>query len=286
MPTNDDLDIQDDSARADDDGMPPAATPSFNIDDVKTMIKETVGGIMNEAVNRARQQQRPAQAAPIEPTPDAASDEDYAENVGNAVRKDLRRMEHGLRQTFNEFAQLGMERLGSLTQQQMRTQLPYYEKYEAEINSELGQLRPELRTDPTTIRLVHDSVAMRHDHERLEDARKESSRQARGDAPAPSGNTGRGKVPEQGTPTPEDLGFNADQIDDINARGGPDAFAQKISNGRFANWKEYAEASGKRATAPRKGRGNIIPFLRSKVAGGRVIEDGDILTGPAHRKKA
>ena len=64
MPTNDDLDIQDDSARADDDGMPPAATPSFNIDDVKTMIKETVGGIMNEAVNRARSSTKDAVAAP------------------------------------------------------------------------------------------------------------------------------------------------------------------------------------------------------------------------------
>jgi hypothetical protein len=252
--------FEDDDARSDGGGEPaPAAgtTPNFSLEDVSRVVGDSIrGAIRDVAAEMKPRAQRPAE----EPEPEGPSpDDDQNTAVAKAVAKAL----HPLKKQMADFRNFGLERLAGLTETQMRTALPYYTLYEGEIKAELTNLDPALRTDPATIRYIHDNIAMRHEPERIEKARKEGAAQARGDAPAPSGTNSRAasrNAPTNEVPTPDDL-FDVGQVDEINRRGGPDSFAQRISNGRFANWEAYAK-SKTTADKSRGGRGNVIPFAR------------------------
>lgn len=259
MPDMDDLNSNDIAPEPEPTPAPTApATPTFSLGDVRTLVAESV----REAMREVTAPMRTAPAPREEPEPEGASEDDYANNLPAAIQKEIRRGVHGLRKEMAQFRDFGLSRLGELTERSMESQLPYFGRYKDEIKAELANLNPAFRTDPNVIRIVHDSVAMRHEGERIEEARREAVRVARGDAPSPSGHSGRGQPPKNDIPTPEDLGFNADQIDDINSRGGQDAFASRISGGRYKNWAEYAKAQEGLRGAPGKGRGKVIQFAR------------------------
>lgn len=251
--------LEDMDAREGDGGNEPAAgtTPNFSLEDVSRVVGDSIRGAIRDVATEMRPRvTRPAE----EPEPEGPSpDDDQQTAITKAVAKAL----HPLKKQMADFRNFGLERLAGLTETQMRTALPYYTLYETEIKGELANLDPALRTDPATIRYIHDNIAMRHEPERIEKARKEGAAQARGDAPAPSGTNSRAAsrgTPVDAIPTPDDL-FDVGQVDEINRRGGPDAFAQRISNGRFANWEAYAK-SKTTADKSRGGRGNVIPFAR------------------------
>jgi hypothetical protein len=238
---------------------PAPAQPTFALADVQTMIstavREAVAANRPEPVRQVRQP---------EPEPEAPTEDDFRDNLPAAVAKTVARALHPLRQEMGAFRQFGLERLSDLNENVHGAQLPHYREFKGEIDARLATLAPEIRVQPQTLQLVHDTVVASHLPELQERARQEGIRQARGDAPQPpkSGINGRQKPDAPDTPTPEELGFNEDQIGDINARGGPDAFAQRISGGRYKDWAAYAASKQGMDAQPRTSKGRVMPFRR------------------------
>lgn len=269
MPTDDDLNANTPEPAIEND--PPVAAPPPNVSLSRDELRNIMRAAIDETLNE-RGSNRPAPQ--VEPEPEGFTEEEYeslSPQQRALVQKAIKRELHSVKKEMNQFREFGLARLGELTESNMRTQLPYYTKYEGEIKAELNRLNPALRTDPTTIRIVHDSVAMRHESERIEDAKKEAARQARGDAPAPAtSGPMRGAPLPKGVPSPEDLGFNAMQLDEIERAGGPDAFAQKVSDGRMKDWKTYAASFEKMNTAPKQRGRQVIPFARLEPKRNRI----------------
>ena len=241
---------------------PATPQPTFSLADVQSMISTSV----REAVTAS--QPRPVREQPrVEPEPEAPTDEEYRDNPMQATAKLIHRALHPLRQEMGAFRQFGLERLSDLNESVHGAQLPYYKDYKGEIDARLATLAPEIRVQPQTLKLVHDTVVADHIGEIQARARDEGIRQARGDAPPPpkSGVNSRTRSETPGVPTPEELGFNEDQIGDINARGGPDAFAQRISGGRYSNWEAYAKSKQSMDSQPRTSKGRVMPFLRMEA---------------------
>ena len=266
MPTDDDV------REAPESHEPPAgATPTFGLADVSNLMDGFAKKLVGEVESRIRAANRPAPVA--EPEPEGITEDEF-ESLSpvqrNLVDKAIKRAVHGVRKEVGQLRDLGLARIADLTQRSVAEKLPYYKEYQPEIEEQLGRLDPALRTDPQTIELVHDRIAMRHEPERIKQREAEWTRQSRGDAPAPSGNNGRGGgVRADGTavPTPEEMGFNEDQIGEIDRMGGPDAFARRVTDGRMADWKSYADARTKFKTS-RTARGNVITFPKLKVGKG------------------
>ena len=239
----------------------PEATPqpTFALADVQSMISTAV----REAV-AANRPQPVREVRQPDPEPEAPTDEEYRDNPMQATAKLINRALHPLRQEMGAFRQFGLERLSDLNESVHGAQLPYYKDYKAEIDAKLNTLAPEIRVQPQTLQLVHDTVVAAHIGEIQSRARDEGIRQSRGDAPAPpkSGINSRQRQGEPDVPTPEALGFNEDQIADINSRGGPDAFAARISGGRFSDWASYAKSKQSMDSSPRTSKGRVMPFLR------------------------
>jgi len=257
MPTNDDIASQVESH----DEAPVAATPNVGMsrEEIRAEMREMAQGIVEGLMPR----NRPAPQEQM-PEPEGYSEEELESltpQQRSLVNKAIKRGIHEVKKEMAQFRDFGLARLGELTESNMRTQLPYYTKYEKEIKSELDRLNPALRTDPTTIRIVHDSVAMRHENERMEETRQQALRTARGDAPAPAtSGPMRGAPLPKGVPSPEDLGFNEMQLSEIERVGGPDSFARHVSQGRFQNWEAYAKSYQGFNTAPKIRGRNVIQF--------------------------
>lgn len=243
------------------------ATPTFGIGDVREAFKGLAKELLDEAQTRYQAANRPAPR--VAPAPEGPTEEEFNsldENQRRLVDKAINRATYNVRQELGQFRELGLSRLAELTTAQAAANLPYYKDYKTEIDAEMAALDPTLRTDPNTVAFVHDRVAMRHEPERIKRIQDEAIRSARGDAPAPSGTTSRSRtrdaVNNNTIPTAEELGFNDDQIAEIERMGGPDAFARRISEGRIADWKAYTE----RNAAYRSGRvahGKAIPFKKA-----------------------
>ena len=226
---------------------------TFSLDDLKTFAREIV------AAQQPQPRTEPVRTTQVEQPPAEPSEEEWRDNPKEAGAKELARQLFPLRQQMA----FGLDRIAELADTSYAKELPYRETYRAEIDAELNKLDPVLRTRKDTLRLVHDSVAMRHEGERLEATRLEGVRQGRGSAPSP---TGTRVVDGPKVPTPEELGFDQSLIDEINGFGGPDQFARHVSQGRFKGWGDYVKARENMQNAP-KGRGArgmaaVMPFAR------------------------
>lgn len=264
MPTDEDRDsnvIDHESSTA----APAAgATPTFGVGEIREAFKGLARELLDEAQTRyTKANPPPRQVAAV---PDGPTEEEFNsldENQRRLVDKAINRATFNVRQELGQLRDLGLARIADLTTRQVAETLPYYKDYQVEIEREMSGLDPALRTDPNTISIIHDRVAMRHEPERIKRFQDEAIRSARGDAPAPSGNTGRANMRDatrSGTvPTPEEIGLNEDQIGEIERMGGPDAFARRISDGRIPDWKTYTERR-ERFRQTRTARGNLITF--------------------------
>ncbi len=268
MPTDEDRDA---SATVTDNAPPAGATPTFGVGEIREAFRGLAKELLDEAQTRFRAAPAPRQAAPEPEGPTQEEFDSLDPNQRNLVDKAIRHATHGLRQEIGQLRDLGLARIGDLTSRQMAETLPYYKDYKTEIEAEMSGLDAALRTDPNTISIVHDRVAMRHEPERIKKIQDEAIRSARGDAPAPSSNTSRGSVRDAvragAVPTPEEIGFNDDQLAEIDRRGGPDAFARHISSGRIPDWKAYTEkyANFRAARGVVGGmKGRVIPFARQE----------------------
>jgi len=88
--------------------------------------------------------------------------------------------------------------------------------------------------------------------------------QLENEPPPPGGTNTRvqGRTGGNKTPTPAELGFDEEQLSEIEQRGGPDSFARRVSGGRYQNWEQYAAGYAKMSSVPKQTRGRVIPFAR------------------------
>ena len=268
MPTDNDRDIQNTNDSPHDAPAPVANTPTFSLEDVRTIVRETVAATIP-------QPQSPRRVAPVEPTPEAPTEEDLNSNLGGAIKKQIEFSLHPLKQEMNMFRQFGLEKLGTLTREVVATKMPYYKDFKGEIDAEVGKLDPALQTDEQCLQIVHDRVVMRHLPEITNRIADETRRQTRAEAPAPTSVTGR-NVDKDGKPLPQpaDL-FSAEQCDEIARLGGPDAFARRITDGRCDDWKAYVERHNTFSEARQvKGsglRGRVMLFPKLKLKAGGIV---------------
>jgi hypothetical protein len=254
MPTDDDRNSNEGNEGYE-EAVPPQ--PTFSLDQVSTMVERAV----EKAITATRPRPQPVPRQ-VEPEPAGADEGD--DNV-TAIRKEVARALHPLRQEMGQFREFGLDRLGAITVEVEAKKLPYYNDYKSEIDARMAELEPVLRTNPTTLKLVHDTVVAGHMTEITAKARDEGIRQGRIDAPRPGSINGRGVGGDPDVPTMETLGLTEEQQDDINSRGGPDRFAQIISGGRFKNWGDWVKSKqGWDGATKFKGR-RIIPFRRMET---------------------
>lgn len=233
------------------------AAPTFSLGDVESIVDRAVGA----ALERTRPKAEPARPAPRQ-LPPAPTAEDYANDPAEATQRALARAMAPIEDRVQEFTSFGLQKLGDIISDKAGETLPYFKIYEKEIRAELAKVDPVFRTNPDTIKLCHDTVAMRHEGERLTTARNEAIRQQQQDAPAPGSANGRTYGLEPGVPTPEELGLSDENIEDIKQRGGPDAFAQRMSGGRFKNWADWVAARQRMNEVPKTTKGRVITFAR------------------------
>lgn len=273
-PTDADLDTN--APESDSDAPPNASREApreykFSLDTEKLRedIARGVQAGVTELFQTNRSQQPLAEETPL------AIDENDPDEI--KIEKRIHNSQIPLRKQMRELTQYGMGKISELTEDVASRDFPYWKEYRNEINSELARLDPAARTNRQTLQLIHDTVAMRHESERLAKAGDEARRAMNQDTnpPAVGGANGRTLARTGGNteiPTPSDL-FDEDQVAEIERRGGPDRFAALISNGRFKNWSDYITSRQKMISEPKKGiMGRTIPFRRpeTKSGGGRA----------------
>lgn len=263
MPTDEDMDAGTPEPHVEEpvETKPVAETPKFGLAP-PTFGLEQIKAIVSEAVREAVVATQPRPQAIEATIPDLPTDEEIANNPRTSVEKLVARALAPIQRDVNALRDFGLERISALTQSVVGNQLPFYKRFQSEIDAKLGTLPAAVRSDPTTIKLVHDTIVADHTNELLQEARQEGSRQARVDAPVPTGPAGRFVTKDnKGVPTPEELGLDANAIEEIDRSGGPDRFAQTISGGRWKTWAEYAKAADAFRKAPTNRRGSkIIPL--------------------------
>lgn len=237
----------------------PVAIDASNLRaEIATGIKEAV----REMLALAQQQQAATAVEKEEPI----EDEEWTTAPDTAIKKAVHNAILPLKREIETFRSFGLGKLSDLTRHVASSTLPYYSKYKAEIEARLNSLDAVSRADTNVIKLVHDTVVAEHIDEIRQAAREEERRTLlqSANSPTPGSNNGRTKGSnEPSVPTPEDLGFTEEQIQMIEDRGGPDAFARRVSNGRFSSWAEYAKARASMTAVPRKSGRLVIPFRRA-----------------------
>jgi len=270
MPTDADRDAVDTGApEPQDTPAAPAAAPTFSLGDVQTLVRESVRSAVQETIAA----NRPAPQPRVDPEPEGATDEEFRDNPRAALGKELRRALHPVQREMEQFRTFGLAKLADVTGSVELAKLPFYKDYKTEIDAKLSTLDAALRTNPETLRLVHDTVVAQHVGEIQSRARDEGRRQAAPEAPAP-GTAGptRGRGAPAGTPTPAELGYNEFQLAQIEALGGPDAFAERISEGRTKSWKDFVAKRETLQTAPKDRRGRtVMPFKRLELKRNAIV---------------
>jgi hypothetical protein len=257
MPTDADRDVAVDS----NEGEPTVDTNqhfTFDTSGLDEKIASGVSRAMGDVFQRFAPQQTAVDPELVE---QQLSEDDDAEV---RTQKRIHNSNIPLKKRMAEFESFGLGKLADLTRDTASRSMPYYNQYKTEIESELAKLAPAYRADMTTVRVVHDTVVARHIDEIADKRADEKARQLlqSGDPPGGKGRNGQGGADEgPSTPKPSDF-FDDEQCRMIEERGGPDAFARKVSSNRFHNWEEYAASREKMANMPRKEGRIVIPLAR------------------------
>lgn len=221
-------------------GQPSPPAPGFvPSDEYKTGMATLTGRldeISNALANFARQPQAqaPVAAAPVITTAQfiEAVKMDDAATVAAYNDQNARQL---LQQGVNPQIGLGLEAVSNLTKEVITASLPFYKKYQKEIDADLGGLPPQARLNPNAYRLVHDSVVGRHATELQQEARDAALRTPPpAEAATPSRN-GRTGAASETVPSADDLG-GREAANAAESKGGQDALAKKLG---YADWSDY-----------------------------------------------
>lgn len=263
MPTAEDMDNISGADNGPGDPVPePKGRQDFNFKlDTSALSREIASGVRS-GFQEMLAANRPQQIDPDEQALEISEEDDQATVVQKTVHNSL----IPLRRDMKQFRSFGLDKLGHLTSKQELLTLPYYNEYKAEIDVEVAKLPAEYRADANTLRAVYNNVVAGHVDEIANKRAEERARATQlENEPAAPGRTNtrvQGKTGGNNIPTPEELGFNDDQISEIESRGGQDRFAMLVSGGRYKNWGEYAAGHARMTAAPRTPRGRTIQFKR------------------------
>lgn len=267
MPTSEDMDAQIDDAieeGANVDTAPAESTPnvSIDMDALQRNISQGIAAGFQSMMNEARRNQAHAPSSDPRLTELQISEDD---DDSTRTRKMVHNAQIPVLKEFAEFRNYGLSKLTDLTSRSAASELPYYTKYKSEIDAQLTNVDPSLRADMQTLRLIHNNIVADHIDEIAEERAQQKAKATLQNSkmPKPSvGGRSSGTSEDNHVPTPEELGYSEDQIDEITRRGGPDAFARKISMGKVASWEDYVKLQKEMKAAPKKEGGRVIPFAR------------------------
>lgn len=215
--------------------------------DETTKMNERLLGVLE-----SRQAPPPQRVEEPEPEIVITDDDEGDTRVAKLVQKALRPVQQQLRQ----LADVGLGTMSKISDRQVVSGLvdsdrTIYTRYKGEIDGMLSQLAPAVRAQPEAFDHVFRVVKGNHLEEivaeRVEAANRQAVKGAKPGAPAARGTaTGANATPNEGIPTPEDLfGKDSPQVRAIEDRGGPDAWAKRMSQGRYKNWADYTKAQAK-----------------------------------------
>lgn len=117
----------------------------------------------------------------------------------------------------------------------------FFDRYRAEIDTQLNQTNPEFRLVPENITAVFDYVMGKHRKE-IDAERTEASLRARTADPGvtPGRTRGRDQAAQGRVPAPEDI-LTEDMVQLLNRQGGPDRYAQRQG---YADWNDRCKKLG------------------------------------------
>ena len=212
------------------------ATMQGNFDQLNQTI-----GVLRDALVAAR---------PAPPTPPAAgapggsiTEEQYVEAIQTGDARTVRAFHEQDKQRLivehiNPLRDTGLDAIAGITREMATGQLPYYKKYQKEIDAHISNLPANMRMTPQVYRLAHDAVVGSHIDEITTEAREAAIRAPAAPEPMPSG--GRtGRTSSVGAvPTVEEL-MGKDASDALAFRGMTgDTFAQRLG---YKSWADYAK---------------------------------------------
>ncbi len=132
----------------------------------------------------------------------------------------------------------GLDAIAGITREMATGQLPYYKKYQKEIDGHIANLPANMRMTPQVYRLAHDAVVGSHNDEIVKEAVEAAIRAPATPEPMPSGGrTGRTSA-AGAVPTVEEL-MGKDASDALAFRGMTgEMFAQRLG---YKSWADYAK---------------------------------------------
>lgn len=138
----------------------------------------------------------------------------------------------------NPLRDTGLEAIANLTKRTTSSALPYYTRFQKEIDAFVANLPAAMRMSAEVYQTAHEVVVGRHIDELTAEAKEAALRGAvdTGAESADAGRGGRGPKPKSGVPTPEDLG-GREMTDAMRGAGKTaDGMAQRMG---YASWEDY-----------------------------------------------
>ncbi len=129
----------------------------------------------------------------------------------------------------------GLGAIANLTRDTVTPGLPYYKRYQKEIDEVVNTFPPGMRMQAEVYRTAHDLVKGRHAEELIAEAREAALRGPAEPDAVPQGN-GRGRAPRaDAVPAPDDLADGMSRA--LHGAGkDSDTMARKMG---YADWKDY-----------------------------------------------
>lgn len=193
----------------------------------------------------------PRQEQKQEPVVNYDSEIQKAEEEGNTARATELRIAKAtapLQKRIQDFEQFGVTQLESISSEvalQDADDRKLYQRFKKEVDTVRAGMPPQFRTSPESLRTALTFVKGQHldtlIKERSEALAREvvGRKDTTGVTPS-STESNRGKKPDR-LPTPEEYFNDEAKIAQVEAMGGPDKFAQKVSGGRNKTWAEWVE---------------------------------------------
>lgn len=248
---------------------PPTPEPVTK-DDLKTLLEGALGGVAGQlaaSIGEMKAGIEQLASRPVQPqvyfqpgqtpVPQGISDADIDQAVltGQGAAQHIRALidrevnaaaDRLIQQRIAPLETFGVSTLGEISKKvaMQGGGMPYYTRYQKEIDEKLNQLAPELRANPAAIDMVYKAVLGEHTDELIKSAAEEAIRKAQEPIP-----TGRGTTPGTGSAAPRDGEDEIPSIEELGGRPGlealqhkgdgkqdQDTFARSLG---YENWSAY-----------------------------------------------
>lgn len=230
---------------------PPAWVPADEFKTFQATVNNTLGaitdtlGYLRDAA--ARGAASSASPGPTAPAGTPISDQQFAEacQTGDAgtISAYLKQREAALEaEHITPLRNTGLEAIAGLTKEHVTSTLPYYKRWQKEIDAFVAQMPAGVRLHADVYRTAHNAVVGQHTSELIAEATEAAIRQANDPKPEPgrpSVQPGRQRGTGNEVPTVEEY-MGREAADALAFKGlSPDDFARKL--GRYKNWADYVK---------------------------------------------